>query len=56
MWNDEILSIIIIKNKNGKKIAELDVDSLTCSNKKFTVKPGQCEDVLEIQLNQTSYK
>ena len=56
MWNDEVLSTIIIKNKDGKIIAELSADRLTCNNKKFSIKPGQCEDVLEIQLNQTTYR
>ena len=56
MWNDEELSTIVIRNKEGKIIAEIDADQLTCNNKKFSVKPGQCEDVLEIRLNQTSYR
>ena len=55
MWNDEDLSTIVIRNKNGKIIAELNVDNLTCNNRKFSVKPGCCEDVLEIQLNQNTY-
>lgn len=56
MWNDEVLSTIIIKNKEGKVIAELSADRLTCNNKKFSIKPGQCEDQLVIQLNQTTYR
>lgn len=56
MWNDETLDIITIKNKNGKVIAQLDANTLTCNNKKFSIKPGNYEDELVIQLNQTSYK
>lgn len=55
MWNDEDLSTIIIRNKNGEVIARINADNLTCNNKKFTIRPGDCEDVLEIQLNQKSY-
>ena len=55
MWNGEVLSTIVIRNKNGEVIARIDADNLTCNNKKFTVQPGDCEDVLEIQLNQKSY-
>ena len=56
MWNDETLDIITIKNKDGKVIAQLDANTLTCNNKKFSIEPGNYEDELVIQLNQTSYK
>lgn len=56
MWNEECLDIITIKNKNGKVIAQLNANTLTCNNKKFTIKPGHYEDELVIQLNQTTYR
>lgn len=55
MWNDEVLNMIVIRNKDGKVIAELDCNRLTCNNRKFSIKSGSCEDVLEIQLNQRTY-
>ena len=55
MWNDEELNTIVIRNRKGKIIAEIDVNNLTCDNRKFPVKPGWWEDAIEIQLNQNTY-
>lgn len=58
MYNGEDVNTIIIRNKNGEIIAELDLDNLTCNNSKFQVTPSQdgYEDVIEIRLCQKTYK
>lgn len=55
MYNYEECNLITIKNKEGKVIATLDTNSLTCSNKKFKIRGGHYEDELVIQLMQKSY-
>lgn len=55
MYNGEELDYIIIKNKDGKIIATLDANNLTCDNKKFKIMDHDYEDVLVIQLNQKTY-
>lgn len=52
---DEIVSKILIRNKKGDIIAEIDLDRMICSNNKFSVRRGYYEDVVEIRLNQKTY-
>lgn len=52
---DEIVSTIVIRNKNGDVIAEIDLDTMKCSNNKFSARRGHYEDVVEIRLNQKTY-
>jgi len=56
MYNGEELNEIIIRNKDGRIIAEIDLDSLTCNNNKFKIMPIHFEDSIEIQLCQKTYK
>lgn len=57
MWNpEESLSKIIIKNKDGKIIDEMSTWDMKFEKGKFKAGGIGYEDVLVIQLKQTTYR